>query len=122
MTALQKDLENAVDDCEAAHATIKSLQTEIKPEKEESDLAKELLEKNVLLNNLKFEIHQLGQETDDLKQVIENQNENIKELETSNRKQKEITKNLNKEISETKVRIKKEKDTIKKEHRAEVKS
>ena len=121
--ALQKDLENAVDDSEAAHIRIKSLLAEIKPEKNAEDaLTKELLQKNELINNFKVDLDQLTEETYDLKQVIENKNENIKDLETSNKVQKEINDKLNKEISESKVRFNKEKELMKKEHRAEVKS
>ena len=55
--ALQKDLENAVDDSEAAHTRIKSLLADIKPQEDAEDaLTKELLQKN----KLKFKFHQLN--------------------------------------------------------------
>ena len=115
LNSLQRDYENAVDDSDAAHRTIKSLEKELIKMEANHDLAEELLEKN-------FETQQLRQENNNLKIKIETQNEDISTLETSNKIQKDINDKLHKELNETKIRFKKEQDTILKQHKAETKS
>ena len=125
LTTLQRDHESAIDDCEAAHKTIRLLQTEPKLEKDtvsKGALLKELAEKNELINTLEFDNKHLKKENENLKVAVENLNENIQDLEISNKKQKEISNKFNKEINETKVQFGKEKEKAEKEHRAEVKS
>ena len=123
--ALQKDLESAVDDCAAAHSTIRFLQTETKLKTESSDREahfKEIATKNELINILEFDNDQLRKDNDHLQISVANLNDGIHALEVSNKKQKEIADKLHKNINETKVKSMKEKDQVEKEHRAEVKS
>jgi hypothetical protein len=100
LNSLQREYENAVDDSEAAHRTIKSLEKESIKMEANNDLAEELLEKN-------FETQQIKQENNYLKIKIGNQNEDISTLKTSNKIQKDINDKLHKELNETKIRFKK---------------
>ena len=126
--SLQKDLESAVDDCEATHSALRLLQTESKLKKESSNREakgaqfKEFAKKNEIINTLEFDNQQLREENNHLQISVENLNDNIQTLEIANKKQKEITDKLNKGISETRVRFGKEKELIEKEYRAEVKA
>ena len=78
VAALTIKYTNAVDDCEDAHKRIQYLETSLQLKKEPSDAF----------------IHQLEKENDDLRNVINKQLENIKDIEVSNKVQKDINNTL----------------------------
>ena len=113
MRIMQNDYADEVSNCEAAYATIKSLEIQIDAAK----CVKKESVTNVLEESVKFR-----KENDDLRRTIDIQNESMNNLEISNKKLRETANKLNKELNETKVKFGKKKKLIYKQHRAEIKS
>ena len=111
-----------VDDCESSHQKIKVLEAlpNVKAEANET-FQNEILEKNDLVHRLNFEIEQLKEENNFLKNTSDSKSIEIIDLEKSVKKSNDISKDLNKKLSESAAKFHNEKSKILKEHRFEVK-
>ena len=89
--------------------------------KSDPSLHQELFESRILVNNLNEEIKNLVNENKELKVTVDNRNCEIQDLEKQIKTRKEVFDALNKDLKESKVKYSKEKAELIKTHKTEVK-